>query len=131
MAHQKEPATPPPQTPTPAMIAVAGPTWQGFLANLGVTVKWIDDAREVADLAQELAELARRGETVALDFETTGDFVAGGIRPRLVQLFAGGDEVAVADLELVGLAPIACLADVGCVAYGAGFEARGFMAEKP
>ena len=58
-----------------------------------------------------------------------GDFVAGGIRPRLVQLFAGGDEVAVADLELTGFAPIACLADVGCVAYGAGFEARVFMGQ--
>jgi DNA polymerase I-like protein with 3'-5' exonuclease and polymerase domains len=48
----------------------------------------------------------------------------------LVQLFAGGDEVAVADLELVGFAPIACLADVGCVAYGAGFEARVFMGQQ-
>ena len=67
---------------------------------------------------------------MAIDFETTGDFVAGGIRPRLVQLFAGGDEVAVADLELIGFAPIACLADVGCVAYGAGFEARVFMGQK-
>jgi DNA polymerase I-like protein with 3'-5' exonuclease and polymerase domains len=128
MAHQKNPATP--RLKTPAMIAVAGSAWQGFLAGLGVTVKWIDDAQELADLAHELAELARRGETVALDFETTGDFVAGGIRPRLVQLFAGGDEVAVADLELVGFAPIACLADVGCVAYGAGFEARVFMGQK-
>ena len=112
------------------MIAVAGTAWQEFLASLGVAVKWINSAQELADLAQELADLARRGETVALDFETTGDFVAGGIRPRLVQLFAGGDEVAVADLELTGFAPIACLADVGCVAYGAGFEARVFMGQK-
>ena len=130
MAHQKKPATSRPKTPTPAMIAIAGTAWQEFLTSLGVAVKWIDSAQELADLAHELAELARRGETVALDFETTGDFVAGGIRPRLVQLFAGGDEVAVADLELIGFAPIACLADVGCVAYGAGFEARVFMGQK-
>jgi DNA polymerase I-like protein with 3'-5' exonuclease and polymerase domains len=112
------------------MISIAGTAWQGFLTSLGVAVKWIDSAQELADLAQELAEIARRGETVALDFETTGDFVAGGIRPRLVQLFAGGDEVAVADLELIEFASIACLADVGCVAYGAGFEARVFMGQK-
>src|SRR5215813_6855792 len=124
-----KPATPRPKMPTPAMIAIAGTSWQGFLASLGVAVKWIDDARELADLAQELADLARRGETVALDFETTGDFVAGGIRPRLVQLFAGGDEVAVADLELTGFSPIARLADVGCVAYATGFEARVFMGQ--
>src|SRR5436190_7034136 len=130
VAHQEKPATPRPKTPTPAMIAIAGTAWQEFRASLGVTVKWIDDAQELAELAQELAELARRGETVALDFETTGDFVAGGIRPRLVQLFAGGDEVAVADLELVGFAPISCLADVGCVAYGADFEARVFMGQQ-
>src|SRR6478752_1445844 len=130
MAHQKKSATPRPKTPTPAMIAIAGTAWQGFLSNLGVAVRWIDSAQELADLAHELADLARRGEPVALDFETTGDFVAGGIRPRLVQLFAGGDEVAVADLELVGFAPIACLADVGCVAYGAGFEARVFMGQQ-
>ena len=130
MARQKKPATPRPKKPTPAMIAVAGTVWQEFLASLGVAVKWIDDAQELAELAQELAELARQGETVAIDFETTGDFVAGGIRPRLVQLFAGGDEVAVADLELTGFAPIACLADVGCVAYGAGFEARVFMGQE-
>jgi DNA polymerase I-like protein with 3'-5' exonuclease and polymerase domains len=80
--------------------------------GMGVALKWIDDAQELADLAHELADLARHGETVAIDFETTGDFVAGGIRPRLVQLFAGGDEVAVADLEL------------------AGFEARVFMGQK-
>ena len=130
MAPRRSPPTPRPKTPTPAMIAIAGTVWQGFLTSLGVAVKWIDNAQELADLAQELAELARQGETVALDFETTGDFVAGGIRPRLVQLFAGGDEVAVADLELIGFAPIACLADVGCVAYGAGFEARVFMGQK-
>ena len=119
MARQKKlttPQQPRQKKPTPAMIAVAGTIWQEFLARLGVAVKWIDNAQELADLAQELAELARQGETVAIDFETTGDFVAGGIRPRLVQLFAGGDEVAVADLELIGFAPIACLADVGCVA---------------
>src|SRR5215813_2285237 len=124
-----KPATPRPKMPTPAMIAIAGTSWQGFLASLGVAVKWIDDARELADLAQELADLARRGAPVALDFETTGDFVAGGLRPRLVQLFAGGDEVAVADLELTGFAPIACLAGIGCVAYGASFEARVFMGQ--
>ena len=132
MARQKNPTAlrqPKPKKPTPAMIAVAGTVWQEFLASLGVSVKWIDDAKELAKLAQELADLARQGETVAIDFETTGDFVAGGIRPRLVQLFAGGDEVAVADLELTGFAPIACLADVGCVAYGAGFEARIFMGQ--
>src|SRR5262245_9171329 len=122
-------ATPRPKKPT-HVRAVAGTAWQGFLASLGVAGKWIDDARELADLAQELADLAREGGTVALDFETTGDFVAGGLRPRLVQLFAGGDEVAVADLELIGFAPIACLAVVGCVAYGAGFEARVFMGQK-
>jgi DNA polymerase I-like protein with 3'-5' exonuclease and polymerase domains len=114
----------------PPMVAVPSTAWQGFLTSLGITVKWIDDAQQLADLAQELADLARQGEPVALDFETTGDFVAGGIRPRLVQLFAGGDEVAVADLELIGFAPIACLADVGCVAYGATFEARVFMGQK-
>jgi DNA polymerase I-like protein with 3'-5' exonuclease and polymerase domains len=130
VARPKEPAQLRLKKPTPAMVAVAGTAWQGFLANLGVTVKRIDDARELADLARELADLARRGEMVALDFETTGDFVAGGIRPRLVQLFAGADEVAVGDLELVGFAPIACLADVGCVAYGASFEARVFMGHK-
>src|SRR3954447_23808259 len=130
MAHHKKPVTSLPKTPTPAVIAVAGTAWQEFLTSLGVAVKWINSAEELAGLAHELAELARRGETVALDFETTGDFVGGGIRPRLVQLFAGGDEVAVADLELIGFAPIACLADVGCIAYGATFEARVFMGQQ-
>src|SRR4051812_46486939 len=132
MAHEKKPTTPQQsqqKKTTPAMNAVIGTVWQEFLASMGVTVKWIDNARELAELAEELAEVARQGETVAIDFETTGDFVAGGIRPRLVQLFAGGDEVAVADLELTGFAPIASLADVGCVAYGASFEARVFMSQ--
>ena len=128
MAHQT--TAPRPKTPTPAMIASAGIAWQSFLASLDVAVKWINSVEELADLAHELAELARRGEPVALDFETAGDFVAGGMRPCLVQLFAGGDEVAVADLDLVGFAPVACLADVGCVAYGASFEARVFMAQQ-
>ena len=129
MVHQRKPLTTRPKKPMPATIDVAGTMWQEFLASLGITVKWIDSAQELGDLAQELAEIAGQGSTVALDFETTGDFVAGGIRPRLVQLLAGGDEVAVADLELTGFPPIACLADAGCVAYGASFEARVFMGQ--
>src|SRR5262249_60627496 len=73
-------ATPRPKKST-HVTAVAGTAWQDVLTSLGVSVKWIDDARELADLAQELADLAREGETVALDFEITGDFVAGGNPP--------------------------------------------------
>ena len=118
-----------PKTPTPAMIAVAGTAWQELLASLGVSVKWIDDARSSPTWpgAGRARPPGRDGGPRLRDH---GRLRGGGIRPRLVQLFAGGDEVAVADLELIGFAPIACLADVGCVAYGAGFEARVFMGQK-
>ena len=116
--------------PSPSAIAIQGTAWQTFLTSQAVTIRMVKDAATLAELAQELAAVARAGEPVALDFETVGGLTAGAIRPRLVQLFAGADEVAVADLDVTGFAPIACLADVGCIAYGAGFEARVFMGQK-
>ena len=90
-------------------------------------MRWVENAAELTNVARFMAGLAKAGEPVAIDFETSGEFVAGGVRPRLVQLYAGADEVIVADLDRTGFAPIACLASVGCIAYGAGFEARVFV----
>jgi len=113
---------------SPTAIAIQGTAWQTFLTSQAVTIRMVNDAAMLTELAQELAAVARAGEPVALDFETVGGLTAGAIRPRLVQLYAGADEVAVADLDITGFAPIACLTDVGCIAYGAGFEARVFLA---
>ena len=121
-------ATPMAKRPSPSAIAIQGTAWQTFLTSQAVKIRMVNDAAMLAELAQELAAVARAGEPVALDFETIRRSAAGAIRPRLIQLFAGADEAAVADLDLTGFAPIACLADVGCIAYGAGFEARVFLA---
>jgi DNA polymerase I-like protein with 3'-5' exonuclease and polymerase domains len=104
-----------------------GDDWRQFLAKLGVTVRLVTDHAQALELTRDLIDYTG---PVAIDIETAAADRAGATgldpdaRPRLVQLYAGGDEVLVVDLDATGVDVLELLGHRRCIAYGATFEAR-------
>ena len=122
---KREPKSKAPRAPTPI-----GDDWRQFLAKLGVTVRLVTDRAQALEMIGDLIDYTG---PVAIDIETAAADRVGATgldrdaRPRLVQLYAGGDEALVVDLDATGLDVLELLGRRRCIAYVATFEARIFI----